>query len=112
MRRPKWGDWVREARKQNDLSMRELAALAQIDPSYLTLIERDGYVPKRYVTESLVESLTPDKREQDKGMLLAGYSPRNVSSSDLLKALHDIYEARGGNGGRSGGKNARVVPAD
>ncbi len=48
-----WGAWVRRNRKQQGMTMRELAEACCIDASYLTLIERDGFVPSRDVCENI-----------------------------------------------------------
>lgn len=42
-----WAKHVRENRKARQMTRRALAFKADIDPSYLTLIERDGYVPRK-----------------------------------------------------------------
>jgi transcriptional regulator with XRE-family HTH domain len=45
--------FVREKRKANMLTRRKLAELAGIDPSYVTLIERDGFEPREDKVASL-----------------------------------------------------------
>lgn len=42
-----WAQWVRDKRKASGKSRAQLAREADIHNSYWTLIERDGYVPRR-----------------------------------------------------------------
>ncbi len=85
-----WGQLVRDRRKARQLSRRELARIVGCDPSYVTLIERDGYVPRRHIVEALARALGA---EQETMLLAAGYSNRTIAAvflqrqKDLLEGL-------------------------
>lgn len=53
MRDMTWADWVRVQRKRRLLTRRKFASLVGVDPSYVTLMERDGTVPSRLVVENI-----------------------------------------------------------
>lgn len=61
--------------------------MAEIDPSYVTLIERDGYVPKKDKVERLATALNADL---DHTLLMAGYAPQQVSMSDILSKIESV----------------------
>ena len=94
------------------MTMREVAAASGIDPSYLTLIERDGYGPKMPLVTALANVLTAKKIEQDELMFLAGYAPANISHAEMMAALDFIYESRGDGKRRTGRAGTRVVSQD
>lgn len=73
MRDQIWANTVRSGRKAKQLTRRELARRAGIDPSYVTLIERHGYVPRRDKVEELGRVLG----DQDQAMVMAGFVPGN-----------------------------------
>lgn len=74
MRNEIWANYMKERRKAKNFTRRHLASLAKIDPSYLTLIERDGCVPRRDKVLSFAEILSADPDEM---LLMAGYAPNN-----------------------------------
>ncbi len=78
MRNEAWANYVKEKRKSKNFTRRQLAMLAKIDPSYMTLIERDGFVPKRDKVISLASVVDCDPGEM---LLMAGYSPY-IDSAD------------------------------
>ena len=88
MRNEAWANYVRDKRKANHLTRRKLAELAKIDPSYVTLIERDGYVPRKDKVHELARALEVDV---DHTLLVAGYAPEKVSLKDLLERLDSIH---------------------
>jgi transcriptional regulator with XRE-family HTH domain len=55
-----FGDWIREARVARDLSLRELARLLKIAPSYLSDIENGRRIPSEEVTRELSRVLELD----------------------------------------------------
>ncbi len=72
MRNPKWAEYVRKHREKAGKTRRDIAKGAGIDPSYVTLIERDGYVPNRLKVEALAVALL---RPVGEALLAAGYAP-------------------------------------
>lgn len=88
MRNEAWANYVKEKRKGKHLTRRKLAELAKIDPSYVTLIERDGYVPRKDKVLELAKALEVDV---DHTLLVAGYAPEKVSLKDLLDRLEAIH---------------------
>lgn len=88
MRNEAWATYVKEKRKARHLTRRKLAELAKIDPSYVTLIERDGYVPRKDKVLELARALEVDI---DHTLLVAGYAPEKVSLKDLLDRLEAIH---------------------
>ena len=87
MRNEAWANYVRDKRKACHLTRRKLAELAKIDPSYVTLIERDGYVPRKDKVLELARALEVDV---DHTLLVAGYAPEKVSLKDLLERLDSL----------------------
>lgn len=92
MRNLAWANHVRKERKGIGLTRRKLAELAKIDPSYVTLIERDGYVPRRDKVLDIAKALGTDT---DKTLLVAGYAPLNVPLGDLLARVEEHRLAAG-----------------
>jgi len=88
MRNEAWANYVRDKRKAKHLTRRKLAELAKIDPSYVTLIERDGYVPRKDKVLELARALDVDV---DHTLLVAGYAPEKVSLKDLLERLETLH---------------------
>lgn len=88
MRNETWATYVKEKRKGKHLTRRKLAELAKIDPSYVTLIERDGYVPRKDKVLELAKALEVDV---DQTLVVAGYAPERVSLKDLLGSLEAIH---------------------
>lgn len=90
MHNPKWANYIRMNRKSQDLTLRQLAEMANIDASYLTLIERDGYVPRRDKVLAISKALGLDS---DRSLLEAGYAPERIAISAILgKNPLDIAE--------------------
>ena len=79
-----WANYVKEKRKGKHLTRRKLAELAKVDPSYLTLIERDGFVPRKDKVARLARSLECDI---DECLLTAGYAPQKVQVTEFLERL-------------------------
>lgn len=79
--RPQWGHWVKCMRRRLDWPKYRLAVAVGINPSYLTLIERDGYVPTLRYIHAIAEALEGDV---DQALLMAGYAPQ-LSLGALLE---------------------------
>lgn len=84
MRNQAWANYVKDKRKARGLTRRKLAELASIDPSYVTLIERDGYVPRKDKVLEVARALEADV---DHTLLVAGYAPEKIPVKDLLERL-------------------------
>ena len=84
MRNQAWANYVKDKRKARGLTRRRLAELASIDPSYVTLIERDGYVPRK---DKVLEIARAVEADLDHTLLVAGYAPENIPVKDLLERL-------------------------
>jgi transcriptional regulator with XRE-family HTH domain len=69
------------------LTRRRLAQLANIDPSYVTLIERYGYVPRKSKVMDLARALRVDT---DRTLIMAGYAPEGVPLSEFLEHIEII----------------------
>ena len=76
MRNETWANYMKDKRRARNFTRRHLASLAKVDPSYLTLIERDGCIPRRDKVLSFAEILSADPDEM---LLMAGYAPNNDS---------------------------------
>lgn len=76
----RWGRYVREIRQRRRFAAYELAEKANIHASYVTLIERDGYVPKQAVVERLAKALEADR---DYFLGQAGYATPAVFNAWL-----------------------------
>ncbi len=101
-----WAYFVKEKRKARGLTRRKLAEMADIDPSYVTLIERDGYVPRKDKVEMIAKALEAD---MDQTLLTAGYAPQQMpvgmfmdkletvkTQTDLIpelkRSIHELFE--------------------
>ncbi len=71
-----WGKWVKDKRNAQILTRKELADLAQMDASYITLIERDGYVPRRPFVTRIGMALG----DANGALVAAGFIPPEMSS--------------------------------
>jgi transcriptional regulator with XRE-family HTH domain len=91
MRNQAWANYVKDKRKARGLTRRKLAELAGIDPSYVTLIERDGYVPRKDKVLEIARSL---EAEVDHTLLVAGYAPEKIPVKDLLDRLETFKAER------------------
>ena len=89
MRNQAWANYVRDRRKARQMTRRKLAELAKIDPSYVTLIERDGYVPRRDKVLEIAKAL---QAEVDRTLLVAGFAPEKIAVKDLLEKI-ESYKA-------------------
>jgi transcriptional regulator with XRE-family HTH domain len=58
------------------MKRRDLAKMANIDPSYVTLIERDGYIPRIDVVQRVARALNVSL---DDCCLAAGYATEHVA---------------------------------
>ncbi|MBI3929305.1 MAG: helix-turn-helix transcriptional regulator [Armatimonadetes bacterium] len=87
MRNQAWANYVRDRRKARQLTRRKLAELAKIDPSYVTLIERDGYVPRK---DKVLEIAKAIQADVDRTLLVAGYAPEKIPIKELLEKIDYI----------------------
>lgn len=87
MRNISWALFVKEKRKARGLTRRRLAEMAEIDPSYVTLIERDGYVPRKDKVEMIAQALEADL---DQTLLTAGYAPQQMPVGMLIDKLETV----------------------
>lgn len=84
----RWAKWIEAKRKGAGLTRKELALVAGIDQSYITLFERDGLLPSHGVANSLGWVFAGQSGEQadyDRTMLLAGYVPQQLQDQLLDK---------------------------
>ena len=84
MRNQAWANYVRDRRKARQLTRRKLAEMAKIDPSYVTLIERDGYVPRK---DKVLEIARAIQADADHTLLVAGYAPERIPVRELLDRI-------------------------
>lgn len=83
-----WANYVKEKRKSKHLTRRKLAEMAKVDPSYLTLVERDGFVPRKDKVSRIARALECDI---DECLLTAGYAPQRVQVTEFLERL-ELYK--------------------
>jgi len=95
MRNESWANYIKEKRKAKKLTRRRLASLVKIDPSYITLIERDGFVPRRDKVLSFASVLDVDSDEM---LLMAGYAPSDkpLYSKLFVPELFELIEKLSG----------------
>lgn len=86
-----WANYVKEKRKGKHLTRRKLAELSRVDPSYLTLIERDGFVPRKDKVAKLARAMGCDI---DECLLTAGYAPQKVPVTEFLERLERYKDDR------------------
>ena len=87
MRNQAWANYVRDRRKARQLTRRKLAEMARIDPSYVTLIKRDGYVPRK---DKVIEIARAIQADADHTLLVAGYAPERIPVRELLERIESF----------------------
>lgn len=87
MKNQSWASYVKEKRKTRRLTSRKLAEIAKIDPSYITLIERDGYIPRKDKVIDIGKALEVDENQI---LIMAGYAPLGVHAKDLIQRMEYI----------------------
>jgi transcriptional regulator with XRE-family HTH domain len=87
VRNQAWANCVKERRKVKHLTRRKLAELAKIDPSYVTLIERDGYVPRKDKVLEIAKAL---EVEANQILLMAGYAPEGIAAKEILQKIENM----------------------
>lgn len=80
-----WAAWVKDHRKALRMTRREMAAQSLCDPSYVTLIERDGYVPRKDVAKRIAAVL----KAETEGLVVAGFVPQGVSKPLVLASIQE-----------------------
>jgi len=102
------GEIIRDKRIEKDLSLRDLAKLISIAPSYLSDIENDRRVPAEEIIRSIAQALDLDaddlmarggrfgdeaerylKKHPAAGILLRRISTTRLSDDDLGKLLKE-----------------------
>ncbi|MGY4688448.1 helix-turn-helix domain-containing protein [Salibacterium sp. K-3] len=87
------GNYVKELRLQNNLSLRDLAGETDISYSYIHAIESGRVTPSREVAAALAEGL--QGALPDELMRLGGYLPSPDSPKDLDGAIRlDVFASR------------------
>ncbi len=87
MRNQSWANYIKEKRKLKHLTRRKLAELAKIDPSYVTLIERDGYIPRKDKVQDIARALEVDANQI---LLMAGYAPDGIPPMEFLQKMENM----------------------
>lgn len=86
MRNRQWAKLFSALRQRNNMTGRQVAENAGIDPSYITRIEREGLIPRRDKVEALAKALNA---EAEYLLLAAGYSPltpgNNTTPDDYIE---------------------------
>lgn len=80
-----FGDYLKQNResKRPKISMRELARRTNVDPSYISRIEKGEYVPSREIVMNIAKALNENVNEF---LMKAGYVP--LDSESNKKDLH------------------------
>lgn len=67
---------LREFRERRQLSCNELARAVQVDPSYISRLERgEREPPRRVVVEAIAYALQINREDEDRLLVSAGYTP-------------------------------------
>ena len=82
MKNKEWSEIINYHRCKKGISRCRLAEMVDVDPSYITLIERNGQVPRRDKVVALARALDGDLDEM---LLKAGYAPENISTEAVLE---------------------------
>ncbi|MCL5037212.1 MAG: helix-turn-helix domain-containing protein [Chloroflexi bacterium] len=91
MKNKQWAKFVKRNREKVGLSRRKLAQKASIDPSYITLIENDGYIPSRNKVVNLAEAL---EINNDRALLEAGYLPDKIDAGDMWEIINIYHRVK------------------
>ena len=79
-----WAAFVRERRLALRLTKRQVSKLANVDATYLTRMEVDGYVPSGDVVRRVANALGADVQM---ALAYAGYLPDELTVVDVRLAL-------------------------
>ena len=105
------GEVIRDTRVKKDLSLRDLAKLVSIAPSYLSDIENDRRVPAEEIIRNIAQSLGLDagdlmarggrlgdeaerylRKHPAAGILFRKISTRRLNEDDLRKLLREAEQ--------------------
>ena len=96
----KFGPHIRETREAKGFGLRELARLIEVEPAYLSKIEREKFAPP---SEALIVKIAGHLGEDpDRLLALAGKIPSDVkemiiqSEGQLAKLVRDWVKDRSG----------------
>lgn len=92
-RNKEWGSFVTRARQAAGITRIQLAKSSGIDPSYITLIEKHGYVPKADKLESILGSLELSKEQFDMALLSLDRAPIFVPRQQLEAMVRAYYKS-------------------
>ena len=90
-----FGTTIKHSRLANDLSLRDLSKLTDLDHSYIGRLEKDSSVPSRETIIKLAKALRIPK---DELMVKAGYAPNNEANKEkdlqqvMINAVSDDPE--------------------
>lgn len=80
-----FAEWHKLRRAAKGLSRVAVAKIVNIDSSYITLIERDGWVPRFPVLEPLCALLAESDRDRVAGCIIGGWVPEDRRNEVLHK---------------------------
>jgi transcriptional regulator with XRE-family HTH domain len=96
----KFGPYIRETREAKGFGLRELARLIEVEPAYLSKIEREIFAPP---SEALIVKIAGHLDEDsDRLLALAGKIPTDVkdainqSQGELAKLVREWVKDKGG----------------
>lgn len=85
-RTPGWGAWIREQRESRGWPVVRMGLELGVDPSYISLMEVDGYVPRR---EKVMHIALVLDISVDETLIRAGYVP-SLSEDDAAAILDGL----------------------
>lgn len=86
---------VTRYRELGKISRTDLATRSFMDASYITLIEKHGYVPKPDKVKCLADALGLGKESTDILMVTAGYAPVYVPVVDMIHLVRSYHSIGG-----------------
>jgi transcriptional regulator with XRE-family HTH domain len=94
MSSPAWGKAVQDARIFSNLSRLELSTSVGLNPSYIFMIETQGYVPRKDKVEKIVKSLNLKEEDSDILTIKAGFSPFGIQDEDFFDLVREYHKKK------------------
>ena len=83
--RTNWGEYFNGLRTERKLTRRAASKMFGVDPALITLIERDGHIPRRKIVIAIARGLKADLEET---LLHAGYLPDTITPTFVMEHVH------------------------
>lgn len=88
MKKKSFGEFIREKRHEKGISLRELARISGLSPTFLSQIERNNFNPPS--EEKIVAIANALGIEQERLVIMAGKVPKRIK--DLILSDYEVIK--------------------